>query len=121
MTDRMMKIHFTPPKFPDHTHPKGALSRDLRAQACWYFYLLAQKQKEMVGNSTEDQFGILDEFLWMDKRYEQTARSVAMMYGLESPDEFAKAWDEVREEARACNLPAPADEYTRQLKPGLII
>lgn len=121
MTDRNMRINFQQIHFPDHTHPNGHLSRDPRAQACWYFYLLAQKQKEMVGDSTEDQFGILEEFLWMDKRYEQTARSVAMMYGLESPDEFAKAWDEVRAEARDCNLPAPADEYTRQLKPGLII
>ena len=115
-----MKISFRYPVFPDHTQPLGALSRDNRAQACWYFYLLAQKQRELVGNSTEDQFGLLDDMLWMDRRYEDTARTVALIYGLESPSEFAKAWDEVRAEARMCNLPDPHDSYVRQLKPGMI-
>lgn len=111
-----MKIqlqHFT---FPDHTHPKGKLPRDKRAQACWYFYLLAQKNKEMVGDSTEDQFGLLEGELWMDKRYVQIARSVAMIYQLESPDEFAKFWEYVEAEAADCKLPAPAPEYMRPLR-----
>lgn len=107
-----MKIHLTPINFPDHTVPYGALPKHPGAQACWYFYLLAQKQKELVGDSTEDQI-LLEDELWMDKHYEQTARSVAMMYGLESPDEFAKFWKEAKQEAWICKLPIPADEYTR--------
>lgn len=115
----MMNVNFTPPIFPDHTQPKGALSRDSRAQACFYFYLMAQKMKEKVGKSTEDQFGLLEGELWMDTHYVQLARSVALMYGLESPDEFAKFWTEVKQEAWICKLPIPADEYTR-LAPGII-
>jgi len=121
MTDRTIVLNLTPFNFPDNTIPNGFLSRDMRAQACWYFYTLAQKQLEIVGKSTEDQFGLLEENLWMDKRYEQTARTVANLYGLESPDEFAKAWDEVRREADRLGLPAPADEYTRGIKRGFII
>ena len=108
-----MKIKLNYFTFPDHTKPKGALSRDLRAQACWYFYVLAQKQREKVGDSTEDQFGLLEENQWMDTQYVQTARTVAAMYGLDSPDEFAKAWDEVREEAANSLLPEPHVSYTR--------
>jgi hypothetical protein len=115
-----MKVTFTPIVFPDHTVPKGALPNQPGAQACWYFYLLAQKIKERVGNSTEDQFGLVDGDLWMDKHYVQLARSIAMQYGLDSPDEFAKFWNEVKQEAYLCGLPIPAEEYTR-LAPGVII
>lgn len=103
-------------EFPEHTTPKGLLPNDKRAQACWYFYVLAQKQREMVGESTDDQFGLLESDLWMDKRYEQTARSVAMMYQLESPDEFLKFFRYVDLEAVRCKLPRPVAEYTSPLR-----
>ena len=116
-----MRIKLHPIVFPDLTQPKGELSQDLRSQACWYFYTLAQKQRELVGDSTEDQsFRLLDTDLWMDTAYVQTAQSVALMYGLESPDEFAKAWDEVRAEARKCGLPEPHDSYTRLVQRVII-
>ena len=107
--------------FPDHTYPNGFLpAGEKGAQACWYYYVLAQKQKEKVGDSTEDQFGLLEDNLWMDKRYEQTARTVAMIYQLESPDEFLKFMPYVEKEARANGLPVPAPEYTRPLKRRII-
>lgn len=114
-----MKVQFSRFKFPDHTKPQGFLSSDWRAQACWYFYLLAQKQRETIGDSTEDQFGLLEGNLWMNLEYEQTARTVALIYGLESPDEFAKAWDEVRAEAKACGLPEPHWSYTKGIQLSL--
>lgn len=118
MTD--LHIKFNPPSYPDNTEPLGYLSKDSRAQACWMFYTLAQKQLEMTGDSIDDQFGILEGNLWMDRHYVQTARTVAMIYGLESPDEFAKAWDDVRAEARNLGLPEPHDSYTR-LTPRFIM
>lgn len=108
-----IRIQYNPINFPDHTQPKGALPNQPGAQACWYFYLLAQKIKEKVGDSTEDQFGLLEGERWMDKDYEQLARSIAQQYGLESPDEFAKFWNDVKKEAWICRLPIPADEYVR--------
>lgn len=115
------KITLNPVIFPQLTKPHGPLSDDPRSQACWYFYTLAQKQKELVGTTLEDQqFRLYEGELWMDKRYEQTARTVALMYGLDSPDEFAKAWQEVAVCAMMLGLPQPADEYTR-LAPRVIL
>lgn len=105
------KINLQYFEFPDHTFPEGCLSKDLRSQACFYYYLLCQKQKEQVGKSTEDQFGLIDIHPWKDKHYEQTARTVAMMYGLDSPTEFGKAWDEVIAETRRVGLPEPDSEF----------
>jgi hypothetical protein len=108
-----LHINFEKPHYPDHTEPAGRLSRDPRAQACWHFYTLAEKQREKVGESTEDQFGLLETDLWMDRHYVQTARSVAMIHGLASPDDFAKAWTEVRAEALRCGLPDPHHSYVK--------
>jgi hypothetical protein len=102
--------------FPDHTKPAGLLPHDKGAQACWYFYVLAQKQKEKVGESIDDQFGLLEGDMWMDKRYEQTARTVAMLYQLESPDDFLKYFDVVAQEAQRCDLPIPTADYTKPLR-----
>ncbi len=96
------------------------MSRDKRAQACWHFYTLAEKQREKVGSSTDDQFGLLEGNLWMDTHYVQTARSVAMIHGLTSPDEFAKAWHEVKAEAARVGLPIPHPVYAR-LTPRFVI
>lgn len=108
-----LEVVFSPPVYPNHTQPEGYLSADTRAQACWHFYTLAQQQKEKVGDSTEDQFGLYDDQLWMDTHYVQTAKTVAMIHGLASPDEFAKAWDEVRAEAERVGLPEPHPVYAK--------
>lgn len=114
------KITLTPFKFPGLTIPNGFLSRDMRAQACWYFYTLAQQMKERLDESSDGtNIKTLEGELWMAPAYVQLAKSVATLYGLESPSEFAKAWDQVREQAAALMLPEPAPEYTR-LAPGII-
>ena len=72
------------PVYPDLTTPNGELPNDIRAQACWYFYTLAQNLYEKLGKSTDDQFGLLDGELWMDPHYVQLARSVAFIYSSSS-------------------------------------
>jgi len=109
------KINFHYSVFPDLTHPKGFLPDDKRAQACWYFYTIAHQTKVIVGDSIDDQI-ILEEDLWMDKRYERQARTVAMMYQLDSPEEMFKFWDYVKQQARSLGLPDPAPEYMRPLR-----
>lgn len=113
------RINFTYHVFPTHTVPYGALPKDKRAQACWFFYTRAQSIKERVGNSIDDQI-LLEGELWMDKRYVELARSVALIYQLDSPDEFAKFWQYVQQEAYVCGLPTPSQEYMR-LAPGIVI
>lgn len=115
-----MKVQLTYFEYPQLTYPNGHLPRDKRAQACWYFYTLAQKVKENVGDSTEDQI-ILEGELWMDHNYEQIARSVATLYQLESPAEFMKFWSYVARVAEEYHLPPPADEYMRPMKGRLIL
>lgn len=115
-----MKLVLNPFTFPDLTEPKGLLPRDMRAQACWYFYTLAESLRVRVGNSTEDQFGMLEGDLWMDKRYVPIARAVATMYSLESPAEFQKFWKYVWAEAQRSGYPLPAPEYS-DLHPGKIV
>lgn len=110
-----MKINFQYPVYPDLTHPNGLLPNDKRAQACWYFYTIAQHSFETVGDGPESQI-ILEGELWMDKRYEQQARTVATMYQLESPDEMFKFWRFVEQQAQALGLPKPAPEYMRPLR-----
>lgn len=111
-----MKINFTYPIYPELTE----LSKDKRAQACWTFYTLAESLRQKLGNSTEDQFGLLESELWMDPHYVQIASSVALRYQLDSPDEFAKAWPDVRRQAKVLGYPAPHDVYVR-LSPRRII
>lgn len=104
------KIAFEAPYFPDHTIPRGCLPADARAQACWYFYVIAQEAKENVGNSIDDQV-ILEGELWLDTHYVQQKRTVCTIYGFGDPAEMDKFWEFVRSEAAACGLPAPDGKY----------
>jgi len=113
----MPELVFTPtyPIFPDSTHPNGELPNHKGAQACWYYYILCQKQKEAVGNGPEDQIltveaGKESEVLWLDKRYLQVGRTLAMLYQLGLEDIF-RYWPAVQAEARRLNLPEPHIEY----------
>ena len=109
------QIKFEYHTYPGITHPNGWLPRDKRAQACWFFYLSAQATKEIVGTGTESQI-ILEGDLWMDPRYEQIARTVALIYGIDSPDEMFKFWPYVIKQAAELGLPIPSEEYMRPLR-----
>lgn len=106
--------------YPSLTQPHGELPNDKRAQACWYFYTIAQHAKEKVGDSTEDQI-ILEGERWMDTRYEAQALAVAQLYQLESPSEFAKFWPYVRKQALALGYPDPHHSYTSIIRGKLIL
>lgn len=108
MTDKLNLTYFIYPALT-------LLPRDKRAYACWYFYTIAQKAKANIGDSIDDQI-LYEGNLWMDKRYEQQARAVATLYQLESPDEFAKFWNCVKDQAIELGLPEPSPEYMRPLK-----
>jgi hypothetical protein len=88
------KLRYDYPIFEDQIEPKGLLTRDPRCHACWWYAMLAQKNKRLVGKGPEDQIIVYDVGstppVWMDKNYEKIARSVAIQYGLESPDDFLR-------------------------------
>lgn len=99
-------------KYPDSTVPHGCLPHDKRAQACWYYYTIAHKAFENIGKGVDSQIGTLYEGeLWMDEQYWQQAKSVAMLYQLESPQEFLRFKLFVQQEAKRLGYPEPREEY----------
>lgn len=82
------------PYFQDQIEPKGRLTLDRASHACWFYYMLADKNHQKVGRGPEDQILEVDPGLetplWMDRNFDQIARSVAILYGFDSPDDYAK-------------------------------
>jgi len=113
------KLKFEPFHWLAHEEPTGYLPRfkqEPAAHACWYFYVLCQQSKEQIGKSIDDQFGLLEGELWLDPHYEKIARTVCMMYGLDSPDDFYPYWERVAAEASRCKLPIPSPVYMKRVR-----
>ena len=121
MTDVVLKdIHF--PYFVSQVKSAGGLlTDDAACHACWYYYVIAHDAYVKVGKGPESQTLVYDVDkvsadskempLWMDKHYAQQARSVAMLYGLNSPDEMFAFWPVVMKEAMRLGMPNPEFEY----------
>lgn len=108
-------INFNQMTFPDNTIPKGHLPRDPAAQACWYYYILCEKQRTFVGKGPESQIIVEDihhpqDTPWHDKHYLQTGRSIALTFRVKLEDMF-NYWPAVRHEAIRLGLPEPHPEY----------
>jgi hypothetical protein len=112
----MKELKFNYPFFTDQVEPKGRLLIDKRCHACWFYFMLATKNKNVVGKGPEDQIIEVDPGLetplWMDLRYDQIARSVAMIYSLESPDEFLPYFEIVEKEANRLGFEVPFEIVT---------
>lgn len=104
--------------FADQIEPQGRLILDKRCHALWYYLVLCEKARLQVGDSIEDQI-IYDDERWLDRNYEQIARTVATLYGLESPSDYWNYWPLVLQEA--ARLGVTVDPEIRNLHPGSII
>ncbi len=111
-----VKMNLTPLYFRDHVAPTGYLTHDMACHACWYYFMLATNAKTAVGKGPEDQIieynaeSLTDVPLWQDTHFNQQAKSVAFLYGLESPDEMFKFWPNVKMECFRLGFPPPAYE-----------
>lgn len=112
------KIHYRYPVYPQLSTPNGPLPRDAGAQACFFFYMSAEKMRELVGGGASTQI-ILDDELWMDTHYENLAWSVATMYGLSDPSDFERYWSAVEEVCVLMGWAKPHDSYTRSIRKPL--
>jgi hypothetical protein len=115
VNDTSLKIEWHYPIFPDNTTPNGMLPRDKGAQACWYYYILCQKQKELVGRGPEDQVIVVDtgydhQTPWHDHHYLDTGRSLEQLYQM-SLETIFNYWPAVQAEAARLELPAPDPRY----------
>lgn len=115
-------LHLRPLIFPDLTQPNGFLDPSPGCQACWYFYGCAEKVRRNSGTSIDQQIIVVDSgqdnsVMWMNKPYENMARSVALLYGLESPDDFQRFWPLVILQAASMEgYPPPHPEYTGRIR-----
>src|SRR3546814_10480644 len=53
-------LHYDRPIFTDQVMPKGELTLEPLCHACWYYLMLAQKNKEQVGKGPESQIITVD-------------------------------------------------------------
>lgn len=97
------KIVYEYRMFVDYIEPKGALTLDKACHACFYYTMLATKARLNAGaiETQMIQYKVGEEApLWREPRDEEIAISIALMYGLESPDEFLKfkkeAWTQAQ-------------------------
>jgi hypothetical protein len=100
---KMGSFRVVMPIFEDQLEPKGRLIPDRGCQACWYYFMLAQQCMLAVGTGPESQIIVVDDGLetplWMENRFHQIAQTTAMLYGLESPDDFLKYAPLIEQEA----------------------
>jgi hypothetical protein len=116
MIDKNAKLHLQYPIYTDlimglpDSSDLARLNRDPAAHCCWHFYTLAEKTRLTVGKGPESQI-ILEDMPWMDPRYEQLARSVSLLYGFNSPDDWQNYWPMIEEQAVALGYGKPSQEY----------
>jgi hypothetical protein len=88
------QLRYQYPIFEDYIEPKGALAINKESHACFYYTMLATRARALAGTGIESQ--IIEYKVgetppeWKESRDEELARSVAILYGLESPDAFLK-------------------------------
>lgn len=112
-------LHYNRPMFEDQMIPKGHLTMDIRSHACWYYACLAEKNRLRVGRGPEDQIITYDaenneRAVYENKNFKAIAKSVATIYGLESPDEFLRFRPVVEQEAQRLDITF-GDEIWRPL------
>ena len=95
----LKQIHYEYPFFEDMVEPQGALTINKECHACFYYAMLAFKAR---GNAGPIETQIIEYKVgetppeWREQRDSEIAYSVALLYGLESPDKFLiykkRAW-----------------------------
>lgn len=116
-----VNLHYEYPMYMDYIEPNGALNLDKRSHACFHYTKLAMRARHLAGDGPESQiiqYRVGDTAPeWMESRDEEIARSVAIIYGLESPDEFLKFKKEAWTQATVfLRLPVDAEIYN--VRPG---
>lgn len=92
-----MKVQYIYPIFEDLIEPSGCLGIDKRFHACWSYTNKAMRARIRHAGGIDNQIiqykvgtPIAQMPTWHESRDEELARSTAMIYLLESPDEFLK-------------------------------
>lgn len=93
------RIEYQYPYFEDMVEPHGALTINKECHACFYYAMLASKARANAGDIETQmiEYKVGDTPPeWREQRDSELAYSVALLYGLESPDKFLiykkRAW-----------------------------
>lgn len=110
----LKRLNYEFPYFEDYIEPKGALTLDRASHACFYFAMLAWKARGNAGpiDSQIIQYKVGETPPeWRESRTEEIARSVAIIYALESPQEFLKFKRQAWYQAKLLGLELPVDIF----------
>jgi len=121
---RVGTLQYTYPFYEDLVEPNGALTLDRRSHACWYYTLLAMRARHLYAGGIENQIiqvkvGEENDTHWHESRDEEIARSVALIYGLESPDEFLKFKARAWAQAQILGVAHTLDLAIYDVRPGV--
>lgn len=109
------RLNYEYPYFEDYLEPKGALCINRECHACFYYAMLAYKARGNAGpiESQIIEYKVGDTPpLWRESRDSEIAYSVAIMYGLESPDKFLIYKKRVWAQAKLLGIELPMDLFT---------
>lgn len=120
-----MKVQYQYPIYTDLIAPNGAFGIDKRFHACWHYTTRAMAARQRFAGGIENQIiqykvgtPIKDMPVWHESRDEEFARSTAMIYGLESPDEFLRPIFTSACIVQAQAFGARVDEEIYRVRPG---
>lgn len=125
MTDESLqkRIVYEYPFFESYLEPNGALNIIPACHACFYYGMLAAKAIAMIGDSNESQILVYKVGdtppPWMEANLGNIARGVAMMYALDSPEDFLKFKSEAWAQAKLLGVEIPA--YVFNVSPATVI
>lgn len=117
-----LKVQYEYPMFYDYVEPKGALAINKESHACFYYAMLAAKARGLVGSGIDSQ--IIEYRVgdtppeWNESHDEEIAKSVAIIYGLESPEAFLKRPWKQRAWAQAKAVGIELDVAIFDVRPG---
>lgn len=119
----MMKVTYEYSIFTDLIEPKGALTLDKRSHACWDYTRKAMRARELHAGGPEHQtimYKVGEQVPnYHESRDEEIARSVALIYGLESPEEFLRDEWKKRAWAQAKMLGLHVEVEIYNVRPGV--
>lgn len=104
---RKAHMQLNPPHFNGVTIPNGFIPNEKSGQACWYYYLLAQKANEKENCDSLVQYE--GDPLYVPK-YNRIFRSVCTLYGIE-PGELSHHWRAVDMQCTMQRLPKLPERY----------
>lgn len=110
----LKNLNYEYPFYEDYLEPKGALCINRECHACFHYAMLAYKARLNAGPIENQiiEYKVGDTPpLWRESRDSEIAYSVALIYGLESPDKFLVYKKRAWAQAKQLGIDLPAEIF----------